>query len=113
MHRRYLLDSIPSTAGASTDLVRQGYGKNAAANKLDPLLDSLRAQPGVLSGALGPLPLTGFMQTVIKVEGHESAEKDWVHLTRVSPGYFSRSAFLSSPDAISAVRITLLHPGWL
>jgi putative ABC transport system permease protein len=76
-------------AGASTDLVRQGYGKNAAANKLDPLLDSLRAQPGVLSGALGPLPLTGFMQTVIKVEGHESAEKDWVHLTRVSPGYFS------------------------
>jgi predicted permease len=77
------------SAGASTDLVRQGYDKNAAANKLDPLLDSLRAQPGVLSGALGPLPLTGFMQTVIKVEGHESAEKDWVYLTRVSPGYFS------------------------
>jgi len=76
-------------AGASTDLVRQGFDKNAAANKLDPLLDSLRAQPGVLSGALGPLPLTGFMQTVLKVEGHESAENDWVDLTRVSSGYFS------------------------
>lgn len=76
-------------AGASTDLVRQGYDKNTAANKLDPLLDSLRAQPGVLSGALGPLPMTGFMETVIKVEGHESTEKDWVDLVRVSPGYFS------------------------
>jgi predicted permease len=76
-------------AGASTDFVRQGYEKNAAANILDPLLESLRAQPGVVSGALGPLPFTGFMQTVIKVEEHRSSEKDWVNLTRVSPGYFS------------------------
>lgn len=77
-------------AGASTDLVRQGYDKSTAANMLDPLLDSLRAQPGVESAALGPLPLTGFMQTVIKVEGHESPDsKDWVDLTRVSPGYFA------------------------
>ena len=82
-------------AGASTDLIRQGYDKNTAANMLDPLLESMRAQPGVETAALGPLPLTGFMQTVIKVEGQESSDrKDWVYLTRVSPGYFATLGIL-------------------
>ncbi len=78
-------------AGASTDLIRQGYDKNAAAAMLDPLLDSLRAQPGVEACAIGPLPLQGAQTTVVKLEGYESADakKDSVQIPRVTPGYFS------------------------
>lgn len=76
------------TVGASTDLIRQGYGKDAAQNLLQPLLDSLRTEPGVTSAALGSLPMTGSMGTVVNVEEHEKEKKDWVELNRISPDYF-------------------------
>jgi putative ABC transport system permease protein len=78
------------TVFASTDLVRQGYEKNAAANLLNPLLDSLRAQPGVEFAALGPAPLVGDMWTTVKLEGHDSSngKEEGIGLARVSPGYF-------------------------
>ena len=78
-------------AGASIDLIRQGYDKNAAAAMLDPLLSSLCAQPGVESCAIGPLPLQGAQSTVVKIEGHNSPDdkKDWVQIARVTPGYFA------------------------
>jgi predicted permease len=77
-------------AGASTDLIRQGYDKTAAFTMLDPLLDSLCAEPGVESCSIGPLPLQGAQSTVVKIEGHSSADgqKDWVQIPRVTPGYF-------------------------
>ncbi|HET9837412.1 MAG TPA: ABC transporter permease [Candidatus Angelobacter sp.] len=79
------------TAFASTDLIRQGYEKNAAATLLDPMLDALRAQPGVESAALGPVPLQGNMGTSVKLEGHDAGEGQRVGIEglRVSPGYFS------------------------
>ena len=79
------------TVFASTDLIRQGYDKNAAANLLDPLLDSLRAQPGVESAALGTPPMGGDMSTSVKIEGHDSApgKKEGIRGARVSPGYFT------------------------
>jgi putative ABC transport system permease protein len=77
-------------AGASTDLIRQGYDKTAAAAMLDPLLDSVCAQPGVESCAIGPLPLQAAQSTVVKIEGHSSdGKKDWVQIPRVTPGYFT------------------------
>jgi predicted permease len=79
------------TAAASTDPIRQGYDKAAAARLLSPLLDSLRAQPGVKSAALtSSLPLQPGMGTVIAVEGHQpkSGEDDWVQIVMASPGYF-------------------------
>ncbi len=75
-------------AGASTDLIRQGYDKNAAQNLLDPLLDALRAQPGVVSAALGRMPMTDTMSTQVKVEGHENEKSAAVDLVMVSPEYF-------------------------
>ncbi len=80
-----------NTVAASTDLIRQGYEKNAAANLLDSLLDSLRAQPGVKSAALGTAPMGGDMWTVVKIEGHDSSngKKDGIQGSRVSPGYFT------------------------
>jgi predicted permease len=79
------------TVAASTDLIRQGYEKNVAANLLDPLLDSLRAQPGVKSAALGTVPMGGDMSTSVKIEGHDSSsgKKDGIQGCRVSPGYFT------------------------
>ena len=79
------------TVFASTDLVRQGYEKNTAAALLDPLLDSLRAQPGVESAALGPAPLNGDMWTMAKLERSDSSnsKKEGIGLARVSPGYFA------------------------
>lgn len=78
-------------AGASTDLIRQGYNKNAAAALLDPLLDSLRSQPGIEASAIGPLPLQGAQSTAVKIEGHTSPDgkMDWVQIPRVTPGYFA------------------------
>ncbi|HEY2168242.1 MAG TPA: FtsX-like permease family protein, partial [Candidatus Angelobacter sp.] len=78
------------TVVASTDFIRQGYEKNAAANLLDPLLDSLAAQPGVESAALGPTPMSANMWTSVKLEGHISGEGKKIGIlgSRVSPGYF-------------------------
>jgi putative ABC transport system permease protein len=79
-------------ASASTDPIRQGYSATAAAGLLGPLLDSLRAQPGVQLAALGSsLPLQGEMGTVIAPEGRQpaSGEADFVRLPMVSPGYFA------------------------
>lgn len=79
------------TVAASTDPIRQGYDKASAAALLDPLLDSLRSQPGVQSAALGFLPLQGGMATVVLPEGHQptSGEEDWVQIVMASPGYFT------------------------
>ena len=80
------------TVAASTDPIRQGYSKTAAAGLLDPLLDSMRAQPGVQSAALATsLPLQGGMGTVVAPEGHQpaSGEEDWVQVIMASPGYFN------------------------
>lgn len=79
------------TVVASTDFIRQGYEKNAAANLLNPLLDSLLAQPGVESAALGPPPMSANMSTSVKLEGHVIGEgkKDGILGSRVSPGYFN------------------------
>jgi predicted permease len=79
------------TVIASTDLIRQGYEKNAAANLLEPLLDSLRAQPGVESAALGPPPLNGDMWSTVTLEGYESSNGNdkGIGISRVSPGYFA------------------------
>jgi predicted permease len=79
------------TVAASTDPIRQGYDKAAAAALLNPLLDSLRVQPGVESAALGFLPLQGGMGTVVLPEGHQpaSGEEDWVQIVMASPGYFT------------------------
>jgi putative ABC transport system permease protein len=79
------------TAFASTDLVRQGYEKNAAMNLLGPLLDGLRAQPGVESAALGAPPLQPNMSTSVTLEGHSGGnnKKEGIELARVSPGYFA------------------------
>jgi predicted permease len=80
------------TVAASTDPIRQGYDKTAAAGLLVPLLDSLRSEPGVQSAALGSsLPLQGGMGTVVVPEGHEpaSGEEDWVQVIMVSPSYFT------------------------
>lgn len=78
------------TVSASTDLVRQGYDKNVAITLLDPLLDSLRSQPGVESAALGFPPLQPYMTTSVILEGHNSADgkKQGIGLARVSPDYF-------------------------
>jgi len=79
------------TVAASTDPIRQGYDKAAAARLLGPLLDSLRAQPGVKSAALASsLPLQPGMGTVIAAEGHQpkGGQEDWVQIVMVSPGYF-------------------------
>src|SRR5256885_9059706 len=80
------------TVAASTDRIRQGYNKTASAGLLDPLLDSMRAQPGVQSAALATsLPLQGGMGTVVAPEGHQpaSGEEDWVQVIMASPGYFN------------------------
>jgi predicted permease len=79
------------TVAASTDPIRQGYDKTAAAALLGPLLDSLRSEPGVQSAALGFLPLQGGMGTVVLPEGHQpaSGEEDWVQIVMASPGYFT------------------------
>lgn len=79
------------TVAASTDLIRQGYEKNAAGNLLNPLLDSLRAQPGVELAALGAPPLQPNMSTSVTVEGHNggNGKKEGIELARVSPGYFA------------------------
>jgi putative ABC transport system permease protein len=79
------------TVFASTDLVRQGYDKNAAVTLLDPLLDSLRAQPGVEAAALGPAPMQGNVWTTVDLEGHDSSsnKKEGIRGFRVSPGYFT------------------------
>jgi putative ABC transport system permease protein len=76
--------------GASTDPIRQGYSKSASAALLDPLVDALRAQPGVASAAIGRLPLQGGVGTVVVMEGQRSSskEQEWVQLTGVTPGYF-------------------------
>jgi predicted permease len=79
------------TVAASTDPIRQGYDKASAATLLDPLLDSLRSQPGVQSAALGFLPLQGGMATVVLPEGHQpaSGEEDWVQIVMASCAYFT------------------------
>jgi predicted permease len=78
------------TVAASTDPIRQGYDKASAAALLDPLLDALRAQPGVQSAALGSLPLQPWMGTTVTLEGHHASKsEDWATLNRISPGYFA------------------------
>jgi len=80
------------TVAASTDPIRQGYDKTAAAGLLVPLLESMRAEPGVQSAALGTsLPLQGGMGTAVAPEGHQpaSGEEDWVQIVMTSPGYFT------------------------
>ena len=78
------------TVSASTDLVRQGYDKNVALTLLDPLLDSLRSQPGVESAALGPPPMTGNMWTSVRLENHVPGDgrKTGILGSRISPAYF-------------------------
>ncbi len=78
-----------NTVFASTDLIRQGYTKDQAANLLEPLLQALRSQPGVQAAALGPPPLQFTMQTMVKIESANSgnAEKQPIALARVSDGY--------------------------
>ncbi|MGB6200713.1 MAG: ABC transporter permease, partial [Candidatus Acidiferrales bacterium] len=79
-------------AFASTDPIRQGYDKAAAAKLLEPLLDALRAQPGVQSAALSSAtPFQGGLGTVVVPEGREAngGKADWVQLIMVSPDYFS------------------------
>jgi predicted permease len=79
-------------AFASTDPIRQGYDKVAAAKLLEPLLDALRAQPGVQSAALSSAtPLQDGPGTVVVPEGHEAegAKPDWAQLIMVSPDYFN------------------------
>ncbi|HYX52842.1 MAG TPA: ABC transporter permease [Candidatus Limnocylindrales bacterium] len=82
--------SPANTVFGSTDLIRQGYTKEQAASLLAPLLQALRAQPGVQSAALGAPPLQFTMQTMVKIEGAQSgdAEKQSIALVRVSDGYF-------------------------
>lgn len=105
------------TAGASTDPIRQGYDKNAAASLLDPLLNVLRAEPAVQSAAIGSLPSQGGMGTVVHVEGHQYAqgEEDWVRLIRVSPDYFSTVGIprlsgrdFSASDNLSGPRVAII-----
>jgi putative ABC transport system permease protein len=77
---------------ASTDPIRQGYDKAAGEALLAPLLDSLRAQPGVQSAALGAgLPFDGGMYTYVTFEGRKPGkdEGNAMRLLRASPGYFS------------------------
>jgi putative ABC transport system permease protein len=79
------------TVFASTDLIRQGYDKNEAALMLDPLLDSLRAQPGVEAAALGAPPMQFNMVSTASVEGRAlpDGKRTRIELSRVSPGYFN------------------------
>jgi len=79
------------TIAASTDPIRQGYDRTAAAALLAPLLESLRVEPGVQAAALSSsLPLQGGMGTVVAPEGHQppSGEEDWVQIVMASPRYF-------------------------
>jgi predicted permease len=79
------------TIAASTDPIRQGYDRIAAAALLAPLLESMRVQPGVQAAALSSaLPLQGGIGTVVAPEGHRppSREEDWVQIVMASPGYF-------------------------
>jgi putative ABC transport system permease protein len=110
--------------GASTDPIRQGYDKNAAQSLLDPLLDSLRAQPGVASAALGRLPMQSWgASTTVNLEGHEE-KRDWVDLTGISPDYFrtlgiplmqgrdfARSDTATAPG-VAIVSASLAHKNW-
>ncbi len=77
------------TVIASIDPIRSGYTKASATEVLDPLLDSLRSQPGIESAALGTgRPLTG-MFTDVAIEGH-AAENHFgtpIELVMASPGY--------------------------
>jgi len=72
--------------GASTDPIREGYKKEAAAALLDPLLDALRKQPGVRSAAIGGLPTLGGPGTVVQAGRNE---QQWVSVGPVSEGYFA------------------------
>jgi len=76
---------------ASTDPGRQGYDSAASSRLLAPLLDSLRAEPGVESAALASsVPLQPGTQTQISPEGHQPANGQEVRaqLVRATPGYF-------------------------
>lgn len=106
------------TVGGSTDLIRQGYSKTAAANLLEPMLDALRAQPGVKSAALGSLPLQGNVATMVNVEGQPTSEekKDWIQLARVSGGYFETMGIpllhgrdFSPSDRAGAPRVAIIN----
>jgi len=78
------------TVSASTDLIRQGYDKNEAALMLDPLLDSLRGQPGVEAAALGAPPMQFNMVSSASIERRAltDGKRIRIELSRVSPGYF-------------------------
>lgn len=80
------------TLAVSTDPIRQGYDKAAASRLLDPLLESLRAQPGVESAALASsLPLQPGLGTAVVPEGRgqTNGQQDLVQLVMASPGYFA------------------------
>jgi predicted permease len=105
------------TVVASTDFIRQGYEKNAAANLLDTLLDSLLAQPGVQSAALGPPPMSANMFTSVKLEGHVIGEgkKDGILGSRVSPRYFKtvgipllRGRDFTRSDSVNAPGVAII-----
>ncbi len=86
---------------------RQGYDAAAATRLLDPLLDSLRAQPGVESAALSSaLPLQPAASTVVVPEGRHpaSGQQDRTDVVRVSPGYFATTGIplLSGRDFAAA-----------
>jgi predicted permease len=79
------------TIAASTDPIRQGYDKPAAARFLEPLLEGLRAEPGVLSAALGSSrPLQSGFATGVAPEGLAlgGSDENMVQLVMASPGYF-------------------------
>jgi len=78
------------TLTVSTDPIREGYDKASAAALLQPMLDSLRAQPGVQSAALGTgVPLEG-MGTAVTIKGHKGETQFGtpIQLVSASPGYF-------------------------
>src|SRR5258708_10757165 len=79
------------TVSASTDLIRQGHTKDDAARLLDPLLTSLRGQPGVQFAALGSLPLQPNFTTTVRIEASNpaSGKNQGIQLIRVSPGYMT------------------------
>jgi len=77
------------TVTASTDPIREGYTQASAAAILNPLLDSLRRQPGVESAALGAgMPLSG-MITDAAIQGYVAEDhfESPIQLVMVSPGY--------------------------
>ncbi len=73
------------------DLARQGYDSARGAAFLDPLLERLRAIPGVATvGLASSRPLEGTMRLPVVIRGHEPPPGEYVSMavTMASPNYF-------------------------